>query len=157
MMPSSASSGSRYAGTNLAGLRLIRHFAGTSWVSISLTPYRCRSREIAGIQSIYLMATGLWPLAHRRSFEAVTGRKREFWLVRTVGGLAAACGTPLGVSVICGRQPTEIQLLAGAQALVFVTADVFAAKTQSRLYLGDLVLHAACLPSWFVPWEFGAS
>lgn len=103
------------------------------------------------------MATGLWPLAHRRSFEAVTGRKREFWLVRTVGGLAAACGTALGVSVICGRQHTEIQLLAGAQALVFVTADVFAAKTQSRLYLGDLVLHAACLPSWFVPWESGAS
>ncbi len=33
------------------------------------------------------MATGLWPLVHRRSFEAVTGRKTYWWLVNTVGSL----------------------------------------------------------------------
>jgi hypothetical protein len=90
---------------------------------------------------------------HRDSFEAVTGPKADFWLVRTVGGLAAACGVVLGVSVIRGRQNAEIQLLSGAQAIVFVAADVFAAKTQSRVYAGDVVVQAACFPAWFVPWS----
>jgi hypothetical protein len=29
---------------------------------------------------------------------------------------------------------------------------LFAAKSQSRVYLGDVALQAACLPSWFVHW-----
>jgi hypothetical protein len=121
-------------------------------VSLS-TPYLGRSRQAAGFHAAYLVATGLWPLLHRGSFEAVTGPKTDFWLVRTVGGLAMACGAVLGVSVIRGRQDREIQLLAAGQALVFVAADVFAARTQSRMYLGDVVLQAACLPAWIVPWE----
>ena len=100
------------------------------------------------------MATGVWPLVHRDSFEAITGPKTDFWLVRTVGGLAAVCGVVLGVSVVRGRQQPEIQLLAAAQALVFVAADVFAATSQSRVYLGDVVGQAACVPAWFVPWAF---
>jgi hypothetical protein len=118
-----------------------------------VTSYVSRSRSIAGFHSAYLVATGLWSLLHRRSFEAVTGPKTDFWLVRTVGGLALACGAVLGASVVRGRQYREIQLLAGAQAVVFVTADLFAARTQSRVYLGDVVLQAICLPSWFVPWQ----
>lgn len=98
------------------------------------------------------MATGVWPLVHRDSFEAITGPKTDFWLVRTVGGLAAVCGVVLGVSVVRGRQQPEIQLLAASQALVFVAADVFAATSRSRAYLGDVVGQAACLPAWFVPW-----
>lgn len=98
------------------------------------------------------MATGVWPLVHRSSFEAITGPKTDFWLVRTVGGLATVCGVVLGVSVVRGRQQPEIQLLAAAQGLVFITADVFAATSQSRVYLGDVVGQVAFLPAWFVPW-----
>jgi len=119
--------------------------------SVFVLTYR-RSRAIAGIHSAYLVASGVWPILHRRSFEAVTSPKNEFWLVRTVGGLAAVCGAVLGASVVRGRPSGEIQLLAAAQALVFVTADMFAARTQSRVYLGDVVLQAACVPAWFVRW-----
>lgn len=121
-----------------------------------LASYRRHSRAIAGLHAGYLLTTGLWPLVHRDSFEAVTGPKADFWLVRTVGGLAAACGCALAVSVARGRRPAEIQLLAGAQALVFATADVYAARTQSRVYLGDVVLQAACLPAWFTAWPSSA-
>lgn len=38
-------------------------------------------------QGIYYVASGLWPLLHMRSFEAVTGPKRDKWLVNTVGAL----------------------------------------------------------------------
>ncbi len=114
--------------------------------------YRRRNRVIVCGHSVYLVASGVWPIVHRRSFEAVTGPKTDFWLVRTVGGLAAACGAVLGASVVRGRPSGEIQLLAAAQALVFVTADMFAARTQSRVYLADVVLQAACVPAWFVRW-----
>jgi hypothetical protein len=89
---------------------------------------------------------------HRDSFEAITGPKTDFWLVRTVGGLATVCGVVLGVSVVRGRQQPEMQLLVTAQALVFVAADMFAATSQSRVYLGDVLGQAALLPAWFVPW-----
>jgi len=64
-----------------------------------------------------------------------------------------ACGLTLGASVIRGRKSPEIQLLAGAQALVFIAADFYAARNQSRLYLGDVVMQAAVVPSWFMPWR----
>ena len=114
--------------------------------------YPRRSRQIAGFHAAYLVGTGLWPLLHRRSFEAVSGRKTDFWLVRTVGGLAVACGAALGLSVVRGRQTPEVRVLAATQALVFLTADLFAAKNQSSVYLGDVAVQAASLPSWFIPW-----
>ena len=46
-------------------------------------------------QGGYYMATGLWPIVHFRSFEAVTGPKVDDWLVRMVGLLAATIGTAL--------------------------------------------------------------
>ena len=93
-----------------------------------LRPYDGHSREVAGLHAAYLVATGAWSL-HRASFEALTGRKTDYWLVRTVGGLAMACGLALGASVLRGRRSPETQLLAGAQALVFIGADLHAARS----------------------------
>ena len=41
-------------------------------------------------QGVYWAPFGLWPLVDMRSFEAVTGRKRDRWLVNTVGLLLAS-------------------------------------------------------------------
>ena len=109
-------------------------------------------RTLAGLHAGYLVATGAWPLVHRRSFEALTGRKTDFWLVRTVGGLAVTCGLAMGAAVIRGRRPPEVQLLAAAQAAVFVLSDFYAARNQSRIYLGDVAMQAICLPAWFASW-----
>ena len=91
-----------------------------------------RARIIAGGHALYLFATGVWPLLHRGSFERVTGKKDEFWLVRTVGGLAAATGLSLAVSVIKGYKRSETVALALASSIVFGLADAHAAHTQSR-------------------------
>ena len=40
-------------------------------------------------QSVYYVSTGVWPIVHLRSFMALTGRKRDTWLVQTFGALAA--------------------------------------------------------------------
>ncbi len=46
----------------------------------------------ASLQGIYYVATGLWPILNMRSFEMVTGPKRDKWLVKTVGALITAIG-----------------------------------------------------------------
>jgi hypothetical protein len=109
-------------------------------------------RLVAGCHAAYLVATGVWPLLHRRSFEAVTGPKEDFWLVRTVGGLAAATGASLGVAVARDRRKPETTVLALASGVVFGLADLRAARTESRTYLGDVVLQLAFAPSWLRRW-----
>ena len=49
-------------------------------------------RKIAFAQGLYYTASGVWPLVNMRSFEAVTGPKRERWLVKTVGVLVTVMG-----------------------------------------------------------------
>jgi hypothetical protein len=109
-------------------------------------------RAIAGCHAGYLIASGAWPLFHRDSFEAVTGKKQDFWLVRTVGGLAIATGLSLGVAVARGTRNPETVISALASALVFALADVHAARTQSRVYLGDTVFQLALASSWLRRW-----
>lgn len=111
------------------------------------------ARAHAGVHAGYLLATGIWPLLHRRSFEAVTGPKEDFWLVRTVGGLAATTGAALAVSVLRGRRPPEAVALALGSGLVFAAADVRAARTESRVYLGDIAAQLVLLPAWVRRWN----
>lgn len=112
-----------------------------------------RPRALAGCHAAYLVATGVWPLAHRRSFEAVTGRKTDFWLVRTVGGLAAATGAALAVAVWRRRRSPEAVVLAVATGAAFTLADLRAARTESLAYLGDVAAQAFFLPAWLGEWE----
>lgn len=110
-------------------------------------------RLLAGCHAGYLVATGVWPLLHRRSFEAVTGPKEDFWLVRTVGGLAAATGASLGAAVVRGRRRPETVVLALTSGLVFLAADLRAARTESWTYLGDVVAQLAFATAWLLRWE----
>jgi hypothetical protein len=110
-------------------------------------------RVLAGFQAGYLVASGAWPLVHRDSFEAVTGKKQDFWLVQTVGGLAIATGLSLGLAVLRGTRSPETVTSALASGLVFALADLRAARTESRLYLGDAVLQLAFVTSWLRRWN----
>lgn len=112
-----------------------------------------RARALAGAHAGYLLATGVWPIVHRSSFERVTGRKQDFWLVRTVGGLAALCGVTLGVAALGGRRTLEARTLAAGSALVFGAADVYAGIRVSRVYFGDLIPQVAFTPVWFRSWD----
>jgi hypothetical protein len=112
-----------------------------------------RGRRVAGAQAVYLVVSGVWPLLHRRSFERVTGRKEDFWLVRTVGGLAVASGLSLGLSALKGSPRSESAALALGTSLVFGVADVHATRTQSRIYLGDLVIQLGFAATWLRRWR----
>jgi BON domain len=115
------------------------------------------ARIAAGTHAAFLVGAGAWPIVHRESFERITGRKREFWLVRLVGALAALTGTTLGIAVARGKQTPEAKTLALGSILVFGLADVHAARKHSRIYLADAVAQTALVPAWLVDWHDGSN
>ena len=107
------------------------------------------SRAVPALQGAFYVATGLWPIVHLRSFEAVTGPKRERWLVKTTGALIAAGGVALLVGAGEPRSRATVALGVGA-ALALATADViYVAKRRiSPVYLADAAMELAVVIAW---------
>jgi hypothetical protein len=99
----------------------------------------------------YLVATGVWSLAHRRSFERVTGPKEDYWLVQTVGALAIAIGASLNLAVRRRAQEPETIVLGATSSIAFGLASVRASQTESRVYFADALLEIAFLAAWLEP------
>jgi hypothetical protein len=97
-------------------------------------------RRLLALQSAYYGITGIWPLLHLRSFEAVTGPKIDDWLVHMVGLLAAAIGLVLGAATVRNRvRSPEVVLLAATGAVAFAAIDLWYGLTGhiSPIYLAD--------------------
>jgi len=57
----------------------------------------------------------LWPLLYFESFQKVTGRKTDVWLVKTIAGLVIAIGASLLVAAQTGRfDPALIFIATGS-------------------------------------------
>jgi hypothetical protein len=109
-----------------------------------------RARQLACGQGVFFVATGLWPILHIRSFEAVTGPKVDRWLVKTMGGLIAVVGVTLVVGSTDRRVSQPLHLLGAASAAALAAADViYASKRRiSPIYLADAVVEAALTGAW---------
>lgn len=72
--------------------------------------------RLALTQGTLFLATGLWALLHRASFERVTGRRGGGWGVLALGALVAGVG---GALLLVGRRgrasPQVVTLAAGAE------------------------------------------
>lgn len=90
-------------------------------------------------QAGYYIVTGLWPILHMGSFEAITGPKVDDWLVKMVGLLAATIGISLAVAVLNRRWNAEVRALTILSALSFAAIDVRYALSGriSPIYLAD--------------------
>ena len=116
-------------------------------------------RRIARLQAVYYILTGVWPLASMGTFEAVTGRKTDDWLVRTVGLLAATIGLVLGGRTLAdpssadGHAPSGPDAALGVgSALAFATTDVIhvVRRDISPIYLTDAAVELALVAGWLV-------
>jgi hypothetical protein len=108
------------------------------------------ARRLAIGQGAFFIAAGLWPIVHLRSFEAVTGPKRERWLVKTVGALLAVAGTALAVA---GRRRPELEtaVLGAGTAIALGAMDVWYAGRRRRIssvYLADAALELGIAGAW---------
>lgn len=108
-----------------------------------------RAREgTRRLQGAYYVASGVWPIVSIETFEAVTGPKREDWLVRTVGVLV----TIIGLVMLRRRGPAVAELGAGS-ALALGAVDVIGVAT-GRLrpvYLLDALVEALFVTGWLAP------
>jgi hypothetical protein len=107
-------------------------------------------RAVAVAQGVYFLATGVWPLVHMPSFEAVTGPKVDKWLVRTVGVLVGVVGGTLIAAAARRELTAETAALAVGSAVGLGTIDtVYASRGRiSRLYLLDACLEAGIVGAW---------
>lgn len=112
--------------------------------SVALRPHAPRVPRV--VQGAYYLATGLWPVLHRRSFAAVTGRRRQGWFVRVVGGAIAAVGAALLVT----DEPRRGRRLGAGVAAVLGLASVVVAVTRrgTRAYLADAAIEAGFAAAW---------
>jgi hypothetical protein len=114
---------------------------------------------VSGVQGLYYLATGVWPLVHIESFMDVTGSKTDLWLVYTVGVLIAVVGSVLLLAARTGRVTPEVSLLAVGSAvglaaidIIFVTRGVIA-----PIYLAKTAPEPVLVVSWLVAGSLRAS
>ncbi len=98
-------------------------------------------------QAVYYIITGAWPLLSRRTFEAVTGPKVDWWLVQMVGLLALTNGIAIGVGAWDEELSRETIALSVLSALSFATIDTAYALNGriSKIYLCDAVVEAVLI------------
>ena len=109
-----------------------------------------RARRVALAQSAYFVATGVAPFASRRAFEAVTGPKREWWLVQTVGATVTTVGAAIGAAALRREAQTEAAILGIGTAVGLGVLDVVHHR-RGRLrwtYLVDAAAEAALVAAW---------
>jgi hypothetical protein len=106
--------------------------------------------RLALAQGAYFVAAGAWPILHLRSFYAVAGRKREGWLVKTVGTLIAVIGSALlrGARRSPVAPETAWLGVASAGALAGVDCIWVAAGRVPPVYLLDAAVELALLSAW---------
>ena len=101
-------------------------------------------------QGAYYALTGLWSLVDLDSFQAVTGPKRDLWLVKTVGVLVLAVGATLMLAGTRRSRAPEVPVLALGSAAGLGAIDVlYAVRGEiSRIYFGDAVAQLVLIAAW---------
>jgi len=112
---------------------------------------RCMS-VVAFVQGSYFLITGIWSLIHIDSFQRVTGRKTDLWLVKTVGILVSAIGAGLILAGVTQQFDSGLIFIAMASTigligieLVYIYEDVI-----SPIYGIDAVIEVGFLIWWVV-------
>lgn len=108
--------------------------------------------RLAWAQGTYFTAAGLWPLVDMRSFERITGPKRDKWLVETVGAVVLAIGGTLLLAARRGDESPPVRTLGmtSAAALAAIELRHGMAGTISPTYLADAVLELGLVAGWMV-------
>ena len=111
---------------------------------------RTPQARLAQVQGVAYLVTGIWPIIHRRSFEAVTGPKTDYWLVRVVGALVGVIGATLLLGSRRSQWAPEFTLLAAGSALSLALVDIVAVAVRriSPVYLLDAVGELALVGAW---------
>lgn len=103
-------------------------------------------------QGTYFLITGVWPLIDIQSFQSVTGRKTDLWLVKMVGLLTISIGLLLFITAFRKRMTLESFVLIIASCISYLLIDVIYTLKQTILpvYLGDAFIELLLIIFWFI-------
>jgi hypothetical protein len=104
---------------------------------------------LATAHGAFNVVGGLWPLLHRRSFEAVFGPKEDRWLMYTVAGLLISIGNAQ-VRAATAEDWAHARRLGVATATTLLMIDVINVP-RGRIkptYLIDAGGEAALIAAW---------
>jgi hypothetical protein len=103
---------------------------------------------------IYYLVSALWSLVSIRSFQRVTGRKTDIWLVRTVAILLVVIGMVLLIAGFRRRSVAEFALLGGGTAMGLAGVDaVYGLRRRiSRIYLLEALAELTIIVAWALAW-----
>ena len=109
-------------------------------------------------QAIYFVPSSILALVSRRGFEAISGRKVDYWLVRTVAALLTVIGIAVGRAGATRRVTPEIAGVAvGSSAALMAVDVVYAGKGRiSRVYLLDALGNLLLIGGWVAALARGA-
>jgi hypothetical protein len=109
-----------------------------------------RALAVARLHGAFNVVTGLWPLVHLRSFEAVLGPKVDRWLVYTVAGLTISAGAAQLGAVEDATSVRQARRVGVGCAFTLGTIDVLYAPRGriSKTYLLDALAEAGWLIAW---------
>jgi hypothetical protein len=101
-------------------------------------------------QGLYYLLTGIWPLLSLATFEAVTGRKYDDWLVKTVGSLVLIEGVVFLIAAWRRSTAPEVAVLAIGSAFMLTLVDVIyvSQRVISPVYLLDAAVEVALIVGW---------
>lgn len=111
---------------------------------------RSHKDMVAIIQGGYFVVTGLWPIFHMRSFEAISGRKKEKWLVKAMGAMIACVGGAVLRDGLERRADERTCRLAVSSSAALGAVDViYVLKNRiSPVYLLDAVVELKLIGLW---------
>jgi uncharacterized membrane protein len=109
-------------------------------------------RALALGHGCFYVVTGIWPVLSIDSFQAVTGGKRDLWLVKTTGLLIAAIGSVLMLAGYRGEISPEVRVLAVTSSLSLAGIDlVYVSKRViGPIYLGDAAGELTLAAAWLL-------
>ena len=104
-------------------------------------------RAVLRAQGTYYLGTGPTAIAFPRTFQAITGPKRDMWLAKTMGGLITVIGAALLEGTRATEPSNELKFLAAGSALVLGASDLIygGQGRNTRVYYLDAAAQAALL------------
>jgi hypothetical protein len=104
-------------------------------------------RAVLQVQGAYYVVTGPPAIAFPRTFQAITGPKRDMWLAKTMGGLITAIGAVILAGTRSNEPSNDLKLLAAGSALVLGTSDLIygGQGRNTGVYYLDAAAQAALL------------
>lgn len=103
----------------------------------------------------YDLVTGIWPVFGIESFQKISGRKTDIWLVKTVTLLVLVIGATIGMAGLRKRITPEVAGLAIGSSAALATIDVVYTSQGriSKVYLLDGLANGVLIAGWLLAWR----